>query len=201
MKALALVVMASAFLSGTAHGQTLSGEALAKALQHGGYGIVMRHASSPGQPPSPQNADPENFTRERQLDEAGRASVLAMGKALRELKIPIGEVYTSPTYRARETARLAELPDPQVISELGDNGRSMQSITEAQAEWLRNQARKFRSGTNTFIVTQFPNIARTFPQWSSGLSDGEALVLGSDGKGGAALIGKIKIEDWPKFRP
>ena len=127
-------LMASLLLAGMASGQTPSGEALIRALQHGGYVIVMRHASSPSQPPTSQTADPENVNRERQLDPVGRTSAIAMGQALRKLKIPIGEVYVSPTYRARETARLAELPNPSAVPELGDGGRSMQSITEEQAE-------------------------------------------------------------------
>jgi hypothetical protein len=139
--------------------------------------------------------------RERQLDQTGRASAIAMGNALRKLKIPIGEVYTSPTYRARETAQLAQLPNPRTIVELGDGDRSMQSITENQAEWLRKRAAQLPSGVDTIIVTQFPNISRSFPQWASGLADGEALVLSSDAKGRVALIGRIKIEEWPQFRP
>ena len=107
-----LLVAASLLLfSGTTYGQALSGEALIRALQHGGYEIVMRHASSPREAPSPQNADANNVNRERQLDQAGCASAIAMGKALRKLKIPIGEVCTSPTYRARETARTGPAPE------------------------------------------------------------------------------------------
>lgn len=197
-----LLVAASLLLSsGTTYGQALSGEALIRALQHGGHVIVMRHASSPREAPSPQNADADNVNHDRQLDQAGRASAIAMGKALRKLRIRIGEVYTSPTYRARETAQLAQLPNPRTIIELGDGGRSMQNITENQAEWLRNRAAQLPSGVNTVIVTQFPNISGAFPQWASGLADGEALVLGSDGKGGVALIGRITIQEWPQFRP
>jgi hypothetical protein len=195
-----LVAASLLFSSGTTYGQALSGEALIRALKHGGYVIVMRHASSPREAPSPQNADANNVNRERQLGQTGRASAIAMGKALRKLKIPIGEVYTSPTYRARETARLAQLPNPRMIIELGDGGRSMQSINENRAEWLRNRAAQLPSGVNTVIVTQFPNISRAFPQWASGLADGEALVLGSDGRGSVALMGRIKIEEWPEFR-
>jgi hypothetical protein len=55
------------------------------------------------------------------------------------------------------------------------------------------------SGANTILVTHLPNITGAFPQWASGLSDGETLVLGSDGKGGAALVARIKIEQWPKM--
>jgi hypothetical protein len=185
----------------TARAQGFSGHALVQALQHGGCVLVMRHASSPREAPTRETADPENVNRERQLDQAGRASAIAMGQALRTLKIPIGEVYTSPTYRARQTVRLAELPNPNVVPELGDGGRSMQNITEQQAEWLRTKAAQLPAGVDTVIVTQLPNISRAFPQWSSGLADGEALVIGPDGKGGTALIGRIKTEEWPHFRP
>lgn len=188
-------------LAATALGQSPSGEALVRALQHGGYVIVMRHASSPSQSPTPETADPQNVNRERQLDPAGRSGAIAMGQALRKLKIPIGEVYSSPTYRARETARLAELPNLSIVPELGDGGRSMQTITEEQAEWLRNKAAQLPPGVDTIVVTQFPNISRAFPQWSSGLADGEALVVSPDGKGGTALLGRIKMEEWPRFRP
>lgn len=196
-----LILTAILSLPAIAPGQTLSGEALIRALQHGGYVIVMRHASAPGEAPTPETADPENVNRERQLDQSGRANAVAMGHALRRLKISIGEVYLSPTYRARETARLAELPNPSIVPELGDGGRSMQRITEEQAEWLRMKAAQLPPGVDTVIVTQFPNISRAFPQWSTGLADGEALVVAPDGKGGTALAGRIKIEDWPRFRP
>src|ERR1039457_3284734 len=90
-------------LAGGVNAQTLSGDALVKALRQGGYVIVMRHASSPREVPDKQTANPDNLKPERQLDEIGRTTAAAMGKALRDLKIPIGEVYSSPTYRALET--------------------------------------------------------------------------------------------------
>jgi hypothetical protein len=49
-------------------------------------------------------------------------------------------------------------------------------------------------------VTHLPNITRAFPQLASGLADGEALIFGSDGKGGATLVTRIKIEEWPEIR-
>jgi hypothetical protein len=77
--------------------QTLSGEPLVKALRQGGYVLVIRHTSSPRDAPTKVSANPDNVKLERQLDETGRATATAMGKALRELKIPIGRVFTSPT--------------------------------------------------------------------------------------------------------
>jgi len=187
-------------VTSAAHAQNSSGGQLVKALRRGGHVIVMRHASSPRDAPDQQSADADNVNRERQLDEAGQASAIAMGNALRKLKIPIGEVFTSPTYRARETVRLLQLPAPQAIAELGDGGKSMQGVTEAQSAWLRKKVSQLPTATNTLIVTHAPNMTRAFPQWTSGLADGEALIFGSDGKGGATLLGRIKIEEWPRIR-
>jgi phosphohistidine phosphatase SixA len=184
-------------LAGTAHAQDLRGEALVKTLQKGGYVIVMRHASSPREVPDKQSANPDNTKPERQLDEVGRKTAVAMGQAVRDLKIPIGSVLSSPTYRALETVRLAQFGVPQTFAELGDNGQSMQGGTAAQAAWLQQQVTHFSAGTNTIIVTHFPNITAAFPQLSSGLADGEALIFGPDGKGGATLVTRIRIEEWP----
>jgi phosphohistidine phosphatase SixA len=181
--------------------QPLHGDALVKALRQGGYVIVMRHTSSPREAPTKQIAKADNVKGERQLDETGRVTAIAMGQSIRELKIPIGEVLTSPTYRALETVRYAQLGNPQPYPELGDNGQSMQGGTEAQAAWLRNKVTQFPKGTNTIMVTHFPNLRGAFPQFANAVEDGEALVFGPDGKGGATLVGRIKIEEWPTLRP
>ena len=197
MKTLFAVTM---LLAGAVHAQSLHGEALVKALRQGGYVIVMRHASSPREVPGKQSANADNVNHERQLDAEGRASAIAMGKALHDLKIPIGDVLTSPTYRALETIRYAKLGDPKPFAELGDNGQSMQGGTQAQAAWLQKRVTQFPAGVNTVIVTHFPNLTGAFPQLAAGVADGEALVFGPDGKGGAALVARVKIEEWPALR-
>jgi phosphohistidine phosphatase SixA len=200
MKSQAGMVAAMLLLTGTARAQPLHGEALVKALRQGGYVIVMRHTSSPREAPSKQTANADNIKLDRQLDETGRATATAMGKAIRELKIPIGDVLTSPTYRALETVRYAQLGNPQPYAELGDNGQSMQGGTEAQSAWLRKKVTQFPKGANTILVTHLPNLRGAFPQLTDGVDDGEALVFGPDGKGGATIVGRIKIEEWPAIR-
>ncbi|MBZ5635837.1 MAG: histidine phosphatase family protein [Acidobacteriia bacterium] len=171
--------------------QQLQGQELVKALRQGGYVIVMRHASSPREVPDKATANPDNVKPERQLDKEGRDSATAMGKALRDLKIPIGAVLTSPTYRALETIRYAQFGNPQAFPELGDNGQSMQGGTEAQASWLRKKVTELPKGANTLIVTHMPNMSRAFPQSTERLEDGEALVFGPSG-----VLARIKIEEW-----
>ena len=182
---------ATLLLAGTAHAQQLQGDALLKALRQGGYVIVMRHASSPRDVPDKQSANPDNVKPERQLDQEGRATATTMGKALRDLKIPIGAVLTSPTYRALETIRYAQFGNPQAFPELGDNGQSMSGGTEAQATWLKQKVTEFPKGTNTLIVTHMPNMSRAFPQSTANLADGEALVFGPSG-----VLARVKIEEW-----
>jgi phosphohistidine phosphatase SixA len=195
-------LIATLLLTTAAQGQTLQGHALVEALQKGGYVIVMRHANSPREIPDKKSANPDNTKPERQLDAEGRTTAIAMGKALRDLKIPVGEVFTSPTYRALETIKYVQLGTPKPVPELGENGQSMQGGTEAQAAWLRKQ---FRSGTNTIFVTHFPNIRAAFPELTD-VADGEAMVYGPDGKAGpdgkngAKLLARIKIEEWPNLK-
>ena len=112
-------------------GQMSSQDQLISRLRQGGYVLVARHASSPREAPSKDDANADNTKLERQLDEAGRRGATTMGEAIRALRIPIGIVLTSPTYRALETVRLARLDSPSTVSELGDGGQSMQGITEA----------------------------------------------------------------------
>jgi phosphohistidine phosphatase SixA len=195
-----LAIALGLMLAGAADAQSLSGERMVRALRQGGYVIVMRHASSPREEPDAKLANADNVNHERQLDAEGRATATAMGKALHDLKIPIGEVFSSPTYRALETVRLAQLGNAHTVPELGDGGRSMQVSSEAQAAWLRSKVTQFPSGTNAVLVTHFPNMTRAFPESAAGLADGEALIFGPDGKGGAAVVARVKIEDWPRLR-
>jgi phosphohistidine phosphatase SixA len=196
VSALGLMVLVGAAVP---RGQGASAQSLVTSLKKGGYVLVMRHASSPRDVPDTQTANADNVRMERQLDDAGRRTSAAMGKALRDLKIPVGDVLSSPTYRALETVKLAQLPSVQPHAELGDGGQSMQSASDPQAQWLRERANRLPKGTNTIIVTHMPNISRAFPEWGA-VADGEVVVVGPDEKGLPRALGRIKIEEWPGMR-
>lgn len=173
---------------------------LTPALRKGGYVLVMRHASSPPAPPSAAAADPANADHERQLDDAGKASAEAMGAAIRRLHIRIGRVWSSPTFRALETARLAGLPSPTAAPELGDHGQSMAAATGDQSAWLRAKAsERPQTGTDTIVITHQPNIAAAFGQAASRLGDGEALVFRPLGHGRERLVARLPMSDWPRL--
>ncbi len=193
--ALALVLLIA---QRTVHGESLSGQDLVVALRAGGYVILMRHASSPGHPPDTAHLDVENGGHERQLDEVGRSSARAMGEALHRLHIPIGAVLSSPTYRALETVKLAQLGQPTTFVELGDGGQSMRPDKEGvRAKWLRTKSATPPSPhENTFIVTHYPNIVEAYPESADGLADGEALILRPNGRASAEPVARVKIDEW-----
>jgi len=197
---LALSIVISFGLPSALAQTSIPSDALVKALRQGGYVIVMRHAASPRTTPDKATANPDNPNQERQLDAAGRASAKAMGQAMRDLKIPVGDVLVSPTYRARETAKLAEWTQAKPVAELGDGGQNMRDSSDAATQWLQKQVTQFPKGTNSILITHLPNISGAFPQLGIGLADGEALIFGPDSKGGATLVGRVKIEEWPAMR-
>ena len=188
--------MLPALVLGIASAASLvEGKQLTAALAGGGYVILMRHASSPAAPPNADQAAPGNVSHERQLDEGGRASARAMGEALRHLGIRIDKVLSSSAYRALETARLAQFPDPKTYDDLAEAGRSPE-----RAASLRAQVALIPdAGANTVIITHYPNIADAFAADAKDLAEGEALIYHPDGRGKAPLVARVKIEDWPKL--
>lgn len=192
------LIAAGIFAAPAASVQAPEDITLATALSHGGYVLVMRHAHAPETPPGVADADKANDRRERQLDTVGRASAEAMGEAMREMHLPVGAVWSSPTYRARETARLAGLHPVRIAAALGDGGHSMRAADEGQAAWLKAHANeKPRRGTDTVIVTQYPNISAAFGDAARGMKDGEALVFRPSAGAGPRLVARIAIEQWP----
>jgi phosphohistidine phosphatase SixA len=186
------------FAASLARAEPISGADLATALRQGGFVLVMRHASAPATPPAASDAEPDNRQLERQLDSAGRTGAQLIGAAIKSLRLPIDDVWSSPTYRARETVRMADLPAPEIAAQLGDGGQSMQAASAEGTAWLRAKVAEHpRAATNRIIVTQLPNINAAFGPFSPSLADGETLVFRPGGKGNAQLVARIRIEDWP----
>jgi broad specificity phosphatase PhoE len=172
---------------------------LVAALRGGGYVIVMRHAHSPADPPAAGQADPDNKTGERQLDAMGKEQALVIGRRLKARGIPVGPVYSSPTFRALQTARLMGFASPQAKSELGDGGASMAASAAGQTgtAWLKAKAAAAPpKGKDALIITHGPNITLAFGDSLKDMADAEAAVFRPDGNGGFTLAGRIKPDGW-----
>ena len=78
---------------------------IVRSLQAGGLTLLMRHALSDAA--VNQRELLRSCATQRNLTVAGREQARAIGRAIRTLRIPIGEVRASPMCRTRDTARLA----------------------------------------------------------------------------------------------
>src|SRR5262245_12857498 len=166
-----------------AQAQAVSPEQLVALMRQGGLVLIVRHASSPQELPTEASANADNVKLERQLDEAGRSGSIAMGRALRALKVPIGQVLTSPAYRAMETVRLGQFGAPVPVAELGEGPEGMLGVTETQAAVLRTRVAQKPKAGNTIVVTHNPNLTRAFPEWGPTVAQGETVVVRPDGTG------------------
>lgn len=189
-----ITVLLFLLAAGQSQAQTIDRGVLVEALRDGGFVIVMRHANSPRQLPDAATANPGNVNRERQLDETGRRDAMAMGESLRRLRIPVGEILSSPTYRALETARLMGFDDVQAVEELSNEG--MQAAGAQKAAWLAEQVATTTDAGNRLLITHAPNMSAAFPEYSEGMTEGEALIFDPRGMGGPVMIQRITISDW-----
>ena len=178
-------------------------QGLLPALKQGGHVIIFRHAATDD---NQKDVYPLNFgdmKAQRQLSEKGRETARQIGTTIRELAIPIGEVYTSRLNRAIEMGKLLSAREVVAVEALTDSGGSasgMANPTGANAKAglavreLVNAAPK--AGTNNLLVTHKTNFADAFGKEAGGVQEAEAFVYKPDGSGAAALVGRIKAAEW-----
>jgi broad specificity phosphatase PhoE len=165
---------------------------IVRTLREGGHVLVMRHAKTES------TTDRQEFLRscelQRNVSEEGRAQAREIGEAIRALRIPIGEVRSSPMCRTRDTARLAfgdvtldrDLVSPGVIgTAAGDERRAqaMRALVEDPPP----------AGENTVLVTHTGNIGAALGE--AAVAEGEILVYGEGGE----LVGRVPPERWAEL--
>jgi phosphohistidine phosphatase SixA len=193
MIAVVLALAALALVAGCGNEESAAQQdPLLRTLREGGHVLVFRHAITES------TTDRREFLRscelQRNLSEEGRAQAREIGEAIRALKIPIGDVRSSPMCRTRDTARLAfgratldrDLVSPGVIGTAADD--------ERRAVALRVMVEDPPpAGENSVIVTHTGNIGAALGEET--IDEGEALVYGEGGK----LVGRVPAERWPEL--
>ncbi len=176
--------------------------ALLEALRDGGFNIYFRHVATDWsqsdrlrQAGDWLDCDP---ARMRQLSDAGRSDAVAIGAAMRRLRIPVGEVLASPYCRTMETARLMQLGEVEASTEVMNllaaeyfGGRA---AIVATARQLLSTA---PPGGGNRVVVAHGNVAReATPAYPA---EGEALILRPVDGAGFELVGRVKPGDWARL--
>jgi hypothetical protein len=150
-------------------------------LLRGGFVIACRHATT--------NHDESDRGRDRSdqrnLTPAGEAQAKGIGAAIRELRIPIGDVHANPMYRTRETATYA-FGHMTIDS----------SITKAKALRALLMAPVSR-GTNRAIVARIGTLSEAMGDHGvQDINEGDCFVIQSLEGRDFQVIARIAASEW-----
>jgi phosphohistidine phosphatase SixA len=171
---------------------------LIDALRLGGYVIVLRHGATNADVARDGMSNPNGTgAGERQLSDAGRAQVIAIGEGLRKLGIPVGLVLTSPLRRAVDTATLLGVGEVRINPDLAEAGPAVSGAEGGRADGLRKLVGHHAGDTNFVIVTHRPNLVEAFGSSLADMREGEAAVFEPDVTGaGYRVVARFQADDW-----
>lgn len=174
---------------------TTEAAALLPALRAGGYVIYFRHgATDDAGDTDVENL--ENCETQRNLSEEGRGQARAIGRAFRELEIPVGAVRSSAFCRTREFASLAfgRVEQSVDLTSLPEGGEAEERRRVAALRELLATAPP--EGQNTVLVGHLFNIQRAADLL---LDEGEAAVV-RPGDGRFTIVATPSPEEWQTLR-
>lgn len=171
-----------------AAGGVLADDALWSLLQRGGQVVLVRHALTESGVGDPDGMALEDCTTQRNLSEQGRGEAARLGEALRNRRIPVAGVLSSPWCRCLETARLVLGRPVQVEPALG-NLFGRPERRESQVAALRKIAQRTPEGGNLFLFTHgSTTLALT------GVSPGTSeMVVLTPQAGGFKVAGRLSV--------
>lgn len=177
--------------SSAASQPSLAGARLLAALRKGGYVLYFRHTSTDFGQNDDRMTGYEDCSLQRNLTDQGRDEARAIGRALRALAIPVGDVLASPFCRTMETGRLIfgrAVATPAVrggpANDDGDRYRDLRRLLSTPVA----------AGTNLAIASHGnPFQAVVGPPY---LAEGEAAVIEPQGAAGFRVVARVRKDQW-----
>jgi broad specificity phosphatase PhoE len=195
--ALSLVASASYAAPGEPDpGVRLSGAALVRALQQGGFVIYFRHADTGAPYAEREPVDFGNCETQRNLNEHGREQARNIGVQFRRLGIPTAGVLTSEFCRCWQTAELAfgRYRKLAVLTGVSRDPASADRRAQAASGLRELLASRPPEHANTVLVSHGYNLF-DLEQFLLGLQ-GEAAIYRPDQRGGYRLVARLAPEEW-----
>lgn len=156
--------------------------------------IYLRHAQTDRSRDDALEPDLKDCSTQRLLSHEGEIQANELGIALRELGVPVGQVFCSPYCRAMETARRV-FPQHKAteIAELGRLARMATNKVPACSAKLRELlSRQPRVGENTFIVGHYENLVAV---GGPDIDEAGWAVFRPD-KDTSRLVGRLNPKQW-----
>ncbi len=170
---------------------------LVEALREGGYVIYFRHTATDQSQEDKHKTDVSRCDGMRNLTDEGREQARAIGRAFRELDIPVGEVLASEYCRTRETAQLAFgvfEREPRLTGFPAEDppGPYEKRVRTTQALLATPPP----DGRNTVLVAHVRNLEAAA---ELEVAEGEAAVFEPLGGTRFRYTGRIPVSVWPQL--
>ena len=181
---------------GAAEARELSGAELLRELRQGGYILYFRHGYTDFSKNDETMTSLDDCANQRNLTDAGRAQLRAIGEKIRALAIPVDKVWASPFCRTVETGMLIFGRAEQNGDVRGGPGTANDPQRYAGLRKLFSTAPP--TGTNFAIASHGnPFHALAGPPY---LAEGEAAVVRPRGEN-FIVVARIRAEQWDELRP
>ncbi|MBS98446.1 MAG: histidine phosphatase family protein [Oceanospirillaceae bacterium] len=166
------------------------------ALREGGLVIYWRHAHTDRTQRDRRPLNYDDCSAQRNLSTQGREDARLVGEAIRELGVPIGELYSSPYCRCIDTADLAftditAIVDPRLSYILGEKPAKRDVNTAFLNQLL---AQPVPAG-NRVIVSHTANLKESTGFWP----DQEGLMVVFEPSAVPELFGELSPADWARL--
>jgi phosphohistidine phosphatase SixA len=170
---------------------------LVEDLRDGGYVVYIRHTATDMSQEDTHKTDVSRCDGMRNLTDAGREDARELGRAFRELEIPVDEVLASEYCRTRETAQLAfgEFRREPLLTGFppDDPAGPYEARVLATQELLGAPP---PDGSNTVLVAHVKNLEAAA---DVEIDEGDTAVFQPFGGSRFRYLGRIPVAAWPRL--
>lgn len=174
--------------------------AIIKDLRNGGYVLFMRHGQSDTtRPDQVPKIDLNDCLTQRPLSKQGRKASAQVGAAIRRAGIPVGEVFSSPLCRAKESAAAA-FGEKYIVDNLLIYTSNMTDMEKAPtiAATLELISRPVEGKVNRVLVAHAPNLMDIIGHFPK---EGAVVILKPLGNKKFKYIASVALTQWKTLQP
>ncbi|MBI2278118.1 MAG: histidine phosphatase family protein [Dechloromonas sp.] len=166
-------------------------------IRTGGFVLYMRHGNTDNtRPDRVPKVDLADCSTQRPLSDDGRKLMKQVGKAIRDARIPLGQILVSPMCRTKESAQLAIGENFQIVESLMYSANMTSEEKKPRIEALKKLlALPVPPDANTLMIAHAPNLDDLIGFFVK--PEGTIVVFGVGGANGYEYLASIHPEDWP----